>query len=382
MSSSHPASPRLYDLLSTLWSSPVFETGFVRPLTGETSRVIDAIYHTCRASLDHAVQLAWPELDAAARQALLDQLVPKSVAFCSALVAGEVDDVPRLSATAVAIALVYLADQTMDRGDEAMTQAIEHIAGLGRQQELYAPPPPKVTRYIALLGVIVEQVVAMARPEDRYELLSCLITDTLVREARVARLNTQYLREDGDRFWQQHAAEVAELVVLNGGFVAVAGMVYSVYRWRDPELPPLAEVLPGPPPIAAALLAGSAACRIYDDVGDRTIDAGTTRWGTFALNPCNQRDPRFLQALLDAAGVREAGARRALLAAFANEAYDEVLDQVTAFVRRQYAAIPPRLAERYGCFLAISRRVVDAGRVNTIGDDRLVEARDVRMVGA
>jgi hypothetical protein len=382
MPAARPSSSRLNDLLAVLWTSPVFDVGVSPALMTAAPEVIDRIYSQCVDQLDAALPLAWPELDAEARQGLINQLAPKSVAFCGALAAGEVDEVDRLSATAVAIALVYLADQTMDRGDEAMIQAIERVAGVTAPSATLAPLSPKVARYLALLGVIVEQVAVMARPEDRFELLTCLMTDTLVREARVARLNAHYLRSDPDQFWQAHAAEVAELVVMNGGFVAVAAMIYSVCRWGQPALPPLAEVLPGLPPIAAALRAGSAACRIYDDVGDRIIDLGATRWGCFALNPCNQRDQRFLVALADAAGIQERSARQAWVAAFAAEAHDVVLELTTQFVRQQYAAIPQPLAAHYRRFLTLTQRVVNAGRVNTVGDDQLVEQPLAQAVGA
>lgn len=374
------SSAKLDELLATLWTSPVFGRSFPDTAPSGMITTIDTMYRRCRADLLAAIAVARSDLDPQLRLGLVDQLAPKSVAFCGALGADEVADAERLGATAVAIALVYLADQTMDRGDATMLWALERLAPTD-EPPLALPATPQTARHLALLGAIVQQVSVMARPEDRFELIRCLIQDTLVREARVFRLNRLFLEQEADSFWGQYAGEVAELVVLNGGFVAVAAMVYSVLRHSRPELPPLAAILPGSAPIAAALRAGSAACRIYDDVGDRAIDMGTTRWGVFALNPCNQRDPRFLEALFDSMGVGERSARRALRLAFAEERFDEVLSLTTAFVRAQYQLIPAALWDEYGPFLRLTQRVLEAGRVNTTGDDQLVDARASKMVG-
>jgi hypothetical protein len=373
-------STKLSELLTTLWTSPVFGTSFSARLTKPMFTTIDRIYQRCADDLLAILAQARPELDEAARRALVDQVAPKSVAFCGLLTVDEVDDPERCAATAIATALVYLADQTIDRGDDVMLWVLERLSRTDRLRSHGAPSGGQTDRYLALLGGMVQQVNLIARPEDRFELLHLLIDDTLVREARVLRLNQIFLQEDADVFWEQYAQELAEQVVMNAGFIAVAAMNYSVLRHTRPQLPPLALVLPGKPPIAAALKAGSAACRIFDEVGDRVIDQGVTRWGAFCINPCNQRDPRFLNALCDSMGLVCQEARCNLLDAFSAGNFSAVIDQTTAFVRDRYAAIPANLWSEYGPFLRLSQRVLEAGWVNLIGDEWLIDNLGAREV--
>lgn len=374
-------STKLDELLTTLWTSPIFGNSFPTPLTRSMLATIDRIYQHCADELLVILGQAHPDLDAQARQALVDQVVPKSVAFCGLLAVDEVDDAERCAATAMATALVYLADQTIDRGDDVMLWALERLSHTDDRRTHGAPSGPHADRYLALLGGMLQQVNLIARPEDRFELLHFLIDDTLVREARVLRLNRRFLQEDAHTFWEQHASELAEQVVMNAGFIAVTAMNYSVLRHTRPWLPSLALVLPGEPTVAAALKAGSAACRIFDEVGDRVIDQGITRWGTFCINPCNQRDPRFLNALCDAMGMLDQKARHDLLAAFTASDFSAVIDQTITFVRAQYAAIPANLWDRYGTFLRLSQRVLEAGWVNLMGDESLIDKLDAREIG-
>lgn len=368
-----PRSTKLNELLTMLWASPMFGNSFPAPLSEPMRTTIERIYQHCADALLVILAQARPELDEQARRALVDQVAPKSVAFCGLLAVDEVDDAERCAATAIATALVYLADQTIDRGDDVMLWVLERLSCSDHLRPHGAPSADQAERYLALLGGMVQQVNLIARPEDRFELLHFLINDTLVREARVLRLNQRFLQGDEGAFWERYAGELAEQVVMNAGFIAVAAMNYSVLRQARPQLPSLSLVLPGEPPVAAALRAGSAACRIFDEVGDRVIDQGGTRWGGFCINPCNQRDPRFLNALCDSMGMVEPEARRNMLAAFSAGDFSAVIDQTTAFVRSQYAAIPANLWDEYGAFLRLSQRVLEAGWVNLIGDELLID---------
>ncbi|WP_129632855.1 hypothetical protein [Candidatus Oscillochloris fontis] len=366
-------SAKLNELVTSLWSSPVFGNSFPAQISKPMLTRINRIYQHCADDLLAILAHARPDLDSHARRALVDQIAPKSVAFCGILAADEVDDPERCAATAIATALVYLGDQTIDRGDEVMLWVLERLSHTEHLRRQGAPSRGQAERYLALLGGMVEQVNLIARPEDRFELLHLLMNDTLVREARVLRLNQIFLQEDVEIFWNQYAEEFAEQIVMNAGFIAVASMNYSVLRHTQPQLPSLALVLSSDPTIAAALKAGSAACRIFDEVGDRVIDQGNTRWGKFCVNPCNQRDPRFLNALCDSMGMNKSEARKNLLSAFYTEDFSAVIEQTKAFVREQYAAIPTDLKKEYGTFLRISQRVLEAGWVNLIGDEQLMD---------
>lgn len=366
-------STKLNELVTNLWSSPVFGNSFSAQISQPMLTRINRIYQRCADDLLVMITSMRPDLSEHARRALVDQVAPKSVAFCGILTVDDVDDPVRCAATAIATAIVYLGDQTIDRGDTAMLWALERLSHSQDLRGYGAPSKAQAERYLELLGGMVQQVNLMARPEDRFELLHLLVHDTLVREARVLRLNQIFLQVDEETFWEEYAEEYAEQIVMNAGFIAVASMNYSVLRHTRPHLPSVALVLSSAPSIAAALKAGSAACRIFDEVGDRVIDQGHTRWGKFCVNPCNQRDPRFLNALCDSMGMHEPETRKNLLSAFYTEDFGSVIEQTRAFVREQYAAIPTHLWQEYGPFLRLSQRVLEAGWVNLVGDEQLME---------
>jgi hypothetical protein len=374
-------SETLDELITTLWTSPVFGNSFPASLTRPMLDTIDQIYQHCAEALRDVLAHVYPDMPDQARSALVDQVAPKSVAFSGILAVDAVDDAERCIATATATALVYLADQTIDRGDDIMVWALERLARTSDLRVHRASSSAQAGRYLALLGGLLDQINRIARPEDRFELLHFLVDDTLVREARVLRLNRRFLQSEANAFWDQYAGELAEEVVMNAGFIAVAAMNYSLLRHARPHLPPIAVLLPGEPAIAAALKAGSAACRIFDEVGDRVIDQGRTPWGTFSINPCNQRDPRFLHALCDSMGMTDQRARQHLLEAFGADDVSTIVDQMVAFVRLQYAAIPSELWTTHGEFLRLSQRVLEAGWVNLVGDERLIDNSGARELG-
>jgi hypothetical protein len=377
-------SSKLHDLLTQLWSSPVFGTSYPFTFNGAHAtvlRTIDQIYHQTLATLDHVLGLAWPDVCAAERDVVIRQVAAKSVAFCGAIAVDHLQNVEQLRAAASAIALVSWIDQTMDRGDEAMVTAVELVSGTRRLES--SVQSAAVQHYVAALSWFRREVAVIAAPEDAPIVLRCLIDDTLAPEARMWRLSKQYQHMNPDCFWQRFAGAIGQLTVHNVGLVAVTAMVYAIYRRQHPQLPCLREIIHDQALMHGPVRAGEATIRMLDDIGDQTIDAGGDQaWGIFAINLWNQDDPRYLTAFLDAAGIAPSAIRTAMDTAYAMQDESELTLLWLDYVRSAYAAILPEQRTRYETFLLLSQRVIEAGLVNALGDDVLAEEPRGRAIGA
>jgi hypothetical protein len=377
-------SSKLHALLAQLWSSPVFGNSYPTLLANarpEVLAAIDDVYHATYATLEDVLLMAQPEHTATERDTIVRQLAAKSVAFCGALAAGEIHDLDRLRAAASAIGLVSWIDQTIDRGDAGMVTAVEIISG--SRPVAQRAQTSAVRHYTTALGWFVREVALLARPEDSPWVLRCLLSDTLAREARMWRLSERYQAAHPDSFWARHAREIGALTVHNVGFVAVTAMVYAIYRQHQPQLPCLLEILNNRMLMNRPLRAGSAAIRVLDDIGDRRIDSGVDpQWGRFTINIWNQDHPCHITAFLDAAGVEHGSERSAMVAAWAARDHEWLAQLWLERVRGVYFRLGPRTLGRYGLFLRLSQRVIEAGLVNALGDDVLAEAPLARAVGA
>lgn len=374
-------SSTLLRLLQLTWRSPVFGDAYPTSVITRTSIVtsqIEEIHTRFLSRLEPVLRGGMPDASAAEVQEIIRQIAPKSTAFCSAIAAGEVHDVERLCAAAVSIALVYWADQSMDRGDEAMIAAVQalsnrtHVNGNGH---LPLQDPLAQARWEAVRQ-IEQEVLCLSRPEDTPVLLDCVFRETLQHEARMRELSQLYLQQgENSSFWDDHAEEVAHLSIINGAFIYVTSAIYSIYRWQRPQLPALEEIFSQQAIMTAFRGTGNAAIRVFDDLGDRLIDQGLLpEWGEFYLNIFNQPDPRLIRPFLLEAGVTDPELRESLLAAFkaggrVSEAYISRVFQ--DLVRNQVVQLPAPIWKRYGTFLTLGKRVIEAGYVNTMGDNAL-----------
>ncbi|MBI1871897.1 hypothetical protein HYS10_00595, partial [Candidatus Collierbacteria bacterium] len=190
-------SKALARLLRLTWNSPIFGNAY--PLTsperdGTVMRQIEVVYEQLVRELK-PILVEWmqpdvPETDVGE---IIRQLGPKSTAFCSAIAAGEIDDIERLIAVGLSIALIYWADHSIDRGDAKMEAAVRLFAQpwLTKLPVVSADLPQALSRLSGL--VVLEQVIRqLSRPEDAPLLLEHVACEVLWREARVLELSRQY----------------------------------------------------------------------------------------------------------------------------------------------------------------------------------------------
>jgi len=389
-------SSTLLRLLQLTWRSPVFGDAYPATIltkTGAITQQIEEVHQRFLTRLEPILKQGMPYASAAEVQEIMRQIGPKSTAFCSAIAAAEIHDVERLCAAAVSIALVYWADQSMDRGDEAMMAAVHSLnsqASNGNSDysmnsysyngpSKFMDPAASVDEVYAArrraVRQIEQEVIRLSRPEDMPVLLDCVFHETLQHEARMRELSQLYLRQAGSNFWDTYAEEIARLSIINGAFIYVTSAIYAIYRLHQPHLPPLVEIFNQPAMMVALRGAGNAAIRVFDDLGDRHIDQGHyPEWGEFCLNIFNQPHPRLLRAFLLRAGMDDAHLHESVLAAFqaggrVSQTY--IIEAFKELVRDQVMKLPPPIWQRYRTFLTLSKRVIEAGYVNTLGDKAL-----------
>lgn len=380
---------KLIELLRQTWASPVFGDSYpVVAADGVTlAKIVNQVkevHHHFVTELKPILARGMPEATTAQVAMIVHQIASKSTAFCAAIAAGEIHDVQRLCAAAVSIALVYWADQSMDRGDEAMLTAVGRLGhgGSPLTSTAYADLTHSLTDLELARLTAVQQIEAqlqrLSRSEDISILARCVFHDTLSQEARFRELSQYYLVEADDQwFWATHADEVARLSIENGALIYVTAAIYAIYRHHRPELPGLREIFGNE--AVMSLLNGpcNAAIRVFDDLGDRYVDSGAyPEWGEFSLNVFNHPNPRFLHTFLHRSGIEDRRARTEIVGAFilGGADYDAYIVRVfVELVRERMSRLPAAIWQRYGTFLALAKRVVEAGYVNTLGDMALAE---------
>jgi hypothetical protein len=369
---------KLVDLLSQTWASPVFADSYPH-LTPENSepvwRQVKTIHTEFVAVLRPLLIASMPDAAETEMVEIVRQIGAKSTAFCGAIAAGEVDDLARLRAAAVSIALVYWCDQSMDRGDTAMATAVHSLHNYPNSGD--ALPPLAAARLRGVRAIDAE-LTRLSRPEDVPWLRRAVFQDTLLQEARIWELSQQYLiKPDKDAFWDYYADEVAWLSINNGALIYVTAAIYAIYRCHRPELPSLEEIFSHEPVMRLLQGPANAAIRVFDDFGDRHIDSGAyPQWGGFCLNLFNQSDGRFLAHFLRHAHLDDPRLSRAFIAALqSNDAdrYEYATAVFADFLRERVATVPAPVWERYAVFLTLAKRVLEAGYVNAMGDMELAE---------
>ena len=331
-------------------------SGYFYPTLGHVpdTRVL-ALYQQISTALDTVLQAHLPR-DVV--PILVAQIAPKSTVFCAALGCDYLDPSQdhQLVELGLAIALIYMIDHAIDRQHFGMQQA---AADWVRQ-----------TTTSGLFQHLEATIQHFAYRDDS-AILQTLARDIIERELRTAELSQHYATTPPagrGAFWQRFGAEIAAHSVLNGGLTFVVGSLYSIARHSIPTLRPVAalyahrvmQVLHGP---ASALI------RLMDDLGDRTIDAGTLpEWGAFTLNVFNDGDPIWTTALAIQAGHPHP-------TIWSTECETHPMDAIEAIHQlTQTAFITARqsLPERdIQLLLHIAQQVTQAGILNARGDYEL-----------
>lgn len=350
-------------LLAETWASPVFGDSFLPSASLKTSQVvaqIQAVADIFTQDLGKRIAPVEPNY-----KAVTAQIMPKTVSFCPALAAGELHRTEHLSAFAVAIGLMFWADQTMDRGDAAMPYAIELCAGqtpnIPKDQRKKAQAQAKV------LHGIQQKITFYALPEDQSFVFDCFLAQVLVNEVWVHRKSQEYLQaSDKELFLNTHGLELANRITIDAGFPSVSSSLHALYRHDNPRLPSLAKVYANQA-MRELLQVCNVVVRLIDELGDHETDAGLhPDWGVFSINPFNQSNPVFVRELLRLGKIDNPKLMRAILQFSTNKTTTNfiltaLLDHVTSYVSN----LP---AGQFDHYIRCCKRVLEIGYVNRAGD--------------
>lgn len=381
-------SSTLVHLLHLTWSSPVFGNAYPKHVsihTASSLKQVETLYSHLMNSLEPILAQGMPMASSEEVDEIILQIAPKCTAFCPAIAAGEIDDVERLSAAAVSLALICWADQSMDRGDDAMLAAVKMLNKGVQDRPIMGLRALTAEVHARLNGLrwIEHSVESLSRPEDTAILLQCVYEDTLQNEARMRDLSRQFalqvLRRNGADFWQMHAEEVARLSIVDVALIYVTATIYAVYRYHHPDLPRLYEVFNEPAIMDVMRGPCNAMIRVFDDFGDRQIDDGYhPAWGEFNLNIFNQPHPQLVEAFLKAAGIQDERVFKSVQTAFrtgSRISWAYIIQVFADLVRDRLSNLPAPLWERFEVFLTLARRMIETGYVNMLGDIELAESQ-------
>ena len=380
-------SQKLSYLLRLLWNNPIFGDSYP-PVVYESSTLlqIKTIHADFVTKFRKILAEGMPHASLLELDETMNQIAPKSVAFCAAIAAGEIQDTDRLCNAAVAIAISYWADQTMDRGDEAMLAAVRHINNEIQKGEPCTQP---VSRQISSYLSALRQIKRLAgeindHPEDLPYMLRAICVDVLSNQAHVRDLSRQYLiTGDVSKYWDNHTEEIVRTVIANSGLMSAVTAIYIIYRYYQPDIPSLADIYQHPE--LSRLIAGpfNGAVRIFDDLGDRQIDLGQNpQWGIFNINLFNQPNAELLEGFIRSSGIEDAAQRDALMESFMRADAPGRMRVTKTYIhllREKFESLPEGLLQKYAVFLDLCKRTLEAGLVNSLGDILLTEDKGFLM---
>jgi hypothetical protein len=374
-------SKKLPYLLRMLWNNPIFGDSYpMSSFENTTMGQFKEIYPHFVEIVSPIFEKGMPETNQAEVKEIINQIAPKSIAFCASISAGEICDLEKLAQAAAAIAVLYWADQSMDRGDQAMISAVQQIARTMRESQ---PLPQEADKIVLARRVGLKHIEQMAyqinqHPDDFPFILQAIHLDVLDNEARVCHLSQVY-HHDGlkSSFWDKYSAEIAQKMVFNSGLMSALTLIYAIYRHYDTTIPSLREIYQDEVLMALVKQKFNTAIRIFDDWGDRHIDSGKyPKWGTFTLNIFNQADPQLLKKVIDYSGFDDETVREQLMTTFMNAKEEDWLYIANAYaqlMRDGIANLPQDLFEKYTVFLRLAKRILEAGFINAVGDIFLTE---------
>jgi hypothetical protein len=375
--------------LNQTWGSPVFGDAFggIGPAQTEKAlRQMSAIAGSFSVELSTYIQAATPqESQAAVTRVVNREILPKTIAFGPALTIGEIDDTSRLGALSVAVGLMYWGDQTMDRGNADMFEAIKLLAP--DKAPSRAEAPFGIQNIVSALGRITEKVTYLARPEDAKPwVLDCFYGQVLLNEARMRQLSLDYKQaEDPAAFLAAYADDIATRLTISAGFPSISSSLYAIYRQHDPLLPPLAAVY-GDPVMQKMLQTCNATVRLWDELGDWRMDKGDDPTkGVFTINLFNEYSPIIIDKFCSLTDITDTGRRTILQESFAafhendvsRQQHGERIENVMLDHIRQYIQeLPPKTQRFFDQYITIAKRVLEIGYINRVGDIALTDTTE------
>jgi hypothetical protein len=379
----------LQKLIAAAYKGPVFGAGVSFGADAAArllliQKQIAAIAAISSGQLYACIERGMPEYNSHDVKRILGEIAPKAISFCPALAAGELAtdaDTKALAATASAIGTMYFADQTMDRGDEAMVLAIEQLCG--HQPKVPATLARVVAARLAAIQDIQRHIRSFALPEDAPYVLNCYDQQVLYNEIGLHKMSVRYKalpKKDQHAFLAEHAPMAAWYMVSDAGLPSVASSLYAIYRHHDRQLPTLAEVHTDKK-MKQFLQMCNVVARIGDEVGDWPVDAGQHKeWGVFSINPFNQYHPHFVATLCDLAGLTNPERIAWLQKAFkdfhssdaARQTYTQQIPEVFfTHARESFLALSPAFVHKYKRYITLCMRVLEIAQVNMAGDRAL-----------
>jgi len=373
---------RLGELVQATLAGPVFGPGvaFGAIEPDHLERVLErgrAIQAGLSERVDRTLAQAFPQRTADERQYTIREVSPKATGFVPLLTNLELppDFLGYETSTAESVFYMYVDDQEIDRGNEAMVLATE---------DAYGPDKPSIPSELAeqarhggrLLTAMAETIRGFARPEDYGSVLGCFKL-VLRGEARQHRLSTQYdvLTSETAKadFLACYAGSLAMITVEDAGFQSVTAALYALYRRLQPDLPSVRE-LHDHSAITRLIRLCNTAARVADERGDWKMDAGyDPSKGVFTLNPFNQYHPDYVQNFCRLADIRDPAIIDKLQEAFRLFHEDRIghgafiTDTFFGHVRNEVLRAQERLPQ-YRAYLRLFPRVLEISHVNMLGD--------------
>lgn len=371
------SSHKLRSLLRLLWQNPLFGDSF--PAELDEARMFclfDDVYLRLREVLPPILEQSMPEASPEHISQIFDEIAPKSVAFCAAISAGEIEDVQRLVDAAAAIALSYWADQSIDRGDEEMLIAVQSLNESPGVSDHLSPLVVSRLNGLQQMRHFILQVNPSSK--DYPYVLRAIQRDVLLNQTVLRVLSNLFLQTPARIFWHNNAFQTAQVMIDCSGLMSAGSIVYALYRVYQPDLSSLQAVYTNPKLQEFIRATCNPAVRIFDDAGDACSDSGENPgWMLFSLNVINQNHPLLVRAFLKFSGfskddpefLRAVSLFELPLA----QRRVEVVKFYRDLVRARLTQLPKTLWERYAIFLTLVKRILEASFVNLIGDVLLSE---------
>jgi hypothetical protein len=317
------------------------------------------------------VRNGMPDVSEADQDALVRQIAVKVTGLCS-IIAIESDDIERLTAAAICYGLLFWGDTLLDRDDEAMVIAAQRFV----DQAAYDPGivSSVIRARLATLQQISVHLSALGSTEDASILFHEPILKFFKHQLATRELSRQYSQQLASDFWAEYASLFAKHSIINLQTFGDVGIIYAVYRQLDHSLPSLSHI--ANKPVIKVVLDHSvnAALRIFDDVGDQEADTGMSSWSQFHINIFNQSDPRFVRAFLQFAGITDTNQIERTIQAFHADSADGDAIIIRLFLdtlRSVMGSLPLDILDRYSTFLTLTKRFIESGYVNMLGDRKL-----------
>ncbi len=357
-------------LLEATWDNPVFDDTFQddSERLGRVKRQMAAIALRLTPEFAGLVREGMEASDDDI-QALLAEILPKTLAFCPALTEANLDDVPNLSELALCVSLMYLGNQSIGRGDHASEQACA-LLGMPITDTLDAAT---ILR-LGLYSQIEAGVDYFALEEDRPFVLPRFYEDVLRNDVWLQGLSRGYTKTDMRyMFLEQHAAELAERTTINAGFPSITASLYAIYRQHDDTLPPLAQV-DADPVVTKLLQVCNVVARLWDNIGDWEKDNGSNGRDEFVINPFSQYHPDFVRRFAELAHMdqEQTAALDCLTEHFSRTrdvaSEDMIMELLRQHIRTYVDSLPAETHEQFGLYIDLCKRVMEISWVNRIGD--------------